>query len=163
MIFDILCVLLYLIGLPFGWTYQQTSVNICIYLWPALCEISYFAVGLAIILRILFGKHRLLALFLLPYYAYIWYLKYALIIPGIHYHYRNATTAFDMCVQDLLQVAAACNTSYAAVNLIVYVLMFVVIVGFNLTVAYLIQPFNLRKQSGNLIRLLINSRTGGRK
>lgn len=40
LIFQVLCGLLYLAGLPFGWSYQETSIYVCIYLWPMLCTLS---------------------------------------------------------------------------------------------------------------------------
>ena len=40
LIFGVLCGILYIIGLPFGWNYQETSVYIWIHLWPILCILS---------------------------------------------------------------------------------------------------------------------------
>lgn len=37
LIFGFLCGMLYLVGLMFGFTYEEISVYICIYGWPALC------------------------------------------------------------------------------------------------------------------------------
>lgn len=40
LLFQILCGLLYLVGIPFGWSYQETSIYVCIYLWPTICTLS---------------------------------------------------------------------------------------------------------------------------
>ena len=40
-IFQILCGMLYLFGLLFGWNYQETSVYVCIYAFPFLMLVPF--------------------------------------------------------------------------------------------------------------------------
>ena len=37
LVFGFLCVMLFLVGWIFGLNYEEISVYVCIYLWPALC------------------------------------------------------------------------------------------------------------------------------
>ena len=40
-IFQILCGMLYVFGLLFGWNYQETSVYVCIYAFPFLMLVPF--------------------------------------------------------------------------------------------------------------------------
>lgn len=56
---------------------------------------------------------------------------------GILRHYRlPLNNAFDLCVKDLNAVSAQWSISYHAVNLIIFILWWLALVGINIFVAY---------------------------
>lgn len=67
LIFVGLCGILYVIGLCLGWDYREASVNICIYLWPALCVLSTLPITVGLIHRIVVNKGRWLSVLALPF------------------------------------------------------------------------------------------------
>lgn len=136
-IFGILCGCLYVVGLPFGWDYKETSVYICIYLWPMLCVASTLPISLQLIRNIVYGKKVGLSWLGLPFamgYTYI-YLSTAVLLMGHYLRYLNfegIDGVFDNCMRDLMNIANTCHVSYATANLYIYVVLFILIVAFNL-------------------------------
>ena len=140
--FNFLCGLLYLIGLCFGWTYQEASVYICIYLWPALCVLSTLPITVGLIHRIVVNKGRWLSVVLLPFtWFYTSCYTFFTILIYNYYNdpiYRN--NPFDMCMNDLQRIARECNTTYEYVNIAIYVYLFALILLVNGILAYIAKP-----------------------
>ena len=57
-----------------------------------------------------------------------------------HYH-LPFDDAFDLCVEDLNKLAAKWRTTYQMVNLIIFVLFFLIIIGVNIYATYYIVNF----------------------
>lgn len=54
-------------------------------------------------------------------------------------HYRLPfNRAFDRCVGDLLHIASIWHCSYYAVNIIIFVILFLLLIGFNIILAWLV-------------------------
>lgn len=54
-----------------------------------------------------------------------------------HYH-LPFDFAFDICVRDLQQLAKRCNTTYQVVNLVIFVVLFIILAGLNIIMANVI-------------------------
>lgn len=152
-IFGLLCGLLYLTGLCFGWTYQEASVYVCIYLVPTLCIVSTLPISVGLVHRIVANKGRWLGIVALPfswlYTAYyiaftiaicnlfsdVFYIDYGSSIPIVEQQ-------FNLCMKNLQHIADTCNTTYEEVNIIIYVKLFILIVVVNGILAYIAKPYH---------------------
>lgn len=125
-IFAILCGILYVIGLPFGWSYQETSVYVCIYLWPLICvacalfvtikAITKEKVGFIVVNGILFVLYSLITFAIFQHF---------LALPSIQAHFND-------CMWKLYGLSDNTGLSYEAINLLIYVVLFSFIVIFHL-------------------------------
>jgi hypothetical protein len=125
LIFAILCGILYVIGLPFGLNYEQTSVYICIYLWPLLCvACALFTTYKAI-------KKKKTTFIVVNSIISVLYI---LITVGIFAHYSRLSVheQFNDCMWKLYGLSDHLGISYEAVNLLIYVVLFSLIVLFHL-------------------------------
>ena len=139
LIFMGLCGLLYIFGLLFGWNYQETSVYICIYLWPILCILSTLPIMYYNIKKIIVKRKGYITLL----FSFLYNYSYIIIFTCILQHYSLINTplgknsiniVFNQCYQDLQQIALACNTTYEIVNLVIYVLLFLIIMFVNILI-----------------------------
>lgn len=128
LIFQILCGILYVIGLLFGWTYQEVSIEICLKWWPWICFFSTLPIIIGLIKRIITNKKRWFAVYLLPFaisYSTIYYL----VIKLINYRYfKISVDPFNDCMNDLIHIASKCDMTYAEVNLHIYVTFFLILI-----------------------------------
>lgn len=136
-IFTILCGLLYCIGIPFGWSYETTSIYICIYLWPIICTLSTIPIIWQSIKLVSRKKMLGLILVLLAIIYTAYYGYYTL--EAIHHYNINDPHAFMNCMLDLKSLASYFEISYETVNILIYVVGFTVIVTFNYIVARIIR------------------------
>ncbi len=137
LIFQILCGCLYVVGLPFGWNYQETSIYICIYLWPILCTLFTLMVlwqSVKLIKRdqLLGIAFTFFSLIHTGYYAYI-------TTECIKRYNINDPAAFMNCMIDLESLAASIGVTYATINILIYVVLFLFIFLYNWGVARLIK------------------------
>jgi len=119
-IFQFLCQCLNWLGRLVGWDYYTASVYICIHLWPVLCVVMS-----VVMLVVAIGKGN------------GWWITvcaiYALINGGVYYaivrHYYPGTIPeiFNHCYNDLMTLAAEWHTTYAIVNLLIYIVLFALI------------------------------------
>ena len=123
--FAFLCGVLYVIGLPFGLNYEETSVYICIYLWPLLCV----ACALFTTYKAIRKKRRgfIIANSIIS-------VLYILITWGIFAHYSRLSIheQFDDCMWKLYGLSDYLGISYEAVNLLIYVVLLSAIAIFHL-------------------------------
>ena len=122
--FAILCGILYVIGLPFGWGYEETSVYICIYLWPLLCVLcALFTTYKAI-------RKKKTAFIIVNSIISVLYI---LITWTIFAHYSKMSVAaqFNDCKWKLYGLSDYTGLSYEAINLLIYVVLFSAIVIFH--------------------------------
>ena len=146
LIFKFLCGILYVIGLCFGWNYREASVYICIYLWPALCVLSTLPITVGLIHRIVANKSRWLSVFALPF-AWFYTTCYITFSVLIYTYYTDGiyhNNPFDMCMNDLQQIAREFNTTYEHVNIVIYVYLFALIWLVNGILAYIAKPYHKR-------------------
>ena len=131
-----LCVLfLLLLGKLCGLTYKQISVVFNLWLQGVVLMLSGLApFGIAVYKMM--GSFSLwwllLSAVLLIYgFAYV----YAFIKMLQHYH-LPFNAAFDLCVDDLQRLAAKWNTTYQMVNLLIFILFYLILLGLNILISY---------------------------
>lgn len=149
-LFLILCGILYVIGFVlFGWNYHETSVYVCIYLWPYICAFSSLPIVGCLVWRILKNKKRTLSLYLLPCAAsYFWLMLDTARRFIRHYEvcYNNQIDAmFYGCQDELKEIARLCNTDYSTVNLVIYVGLFLLVVAMNSIGTVIVFPKQKRR------------------
>ena len=132
----LLCVLfLLLLGKLFGLTYKQISVVFNLWAQGAVLTLSGLApFGIAV--------YKMMESFSMWWLA----LSAALLIYGVAYvyafikvlqHYHLPfDAAFDLCVDDLEQLAKKWNTTYQMVNLLIFILFYLILLGLNILIGY---------------------------
>lgn len=135
-IFTFLCGCIYLIGMLFGWSYQDASVYICIYACPVVCVICAFLSLLNCTTKSFWGVWRLslnLALFTTYLFATnAFWEHYCFGINPMGYECGDFVNAFDFCVKDITDIANDMHISYEACNLLIYCGLFGSVVAFHL-------------------------------
>ena len=131
-----LCVLfLLLLGKLCGLTYKQISVVFNLWLQGVVLMLSGLApFGIAVYKMMgAFSLWWLLlsAVLLIYGFAYV----YAFIKMLQHYH-LPFNAAFDLCVDDLQRLAAKWNTTYQMVNLLIFILFYLILLGLNILISY---------------------------
>lgn len=131
-----LCVLfLLLLGKLCGLTYKQISVVFNLWLQGVVLTLSGLA-PFGITVYKMMGSFSmwwlLLSAVLMIYgFAYV----YAFIKMLQHYH-LPFNAAFDLCVDDLQRLAAKWNTTYQMVNLLIFILFYLILLGLNILISY---------------------------
>ena len=113
-------------------TYQQISVYINLYLQGGALVISTIPVlVIAVVHRNLFGIVISTLNVLLYVLGFAWMM--------VHYRLpRNIEFAFNQCVNDLLYLAKELHISYQQVNIVIFVLIFLVLIMQNIGLCFLI-------------------------
>ena len=131
-----LCVsFLFLLGKLFGLTYKQISVVFNLWVQGALLTLS----GLAPLGFTLYKLQESLSLgwflgvLVLACYGGVY--VYAFIKMLRHYH-LPFDDAFDLCVKDLMWVAEKWHTTYHMVNLLIFILFYLILLGLNILTCY---------------------------
>ena len=131
-----LCVLfLLLLGKLFGLTYKQISVVFNLWVQGAVLTLSGMApFGIAV--------YKMMESFSMWWLA----LSAALLIYGIAYvnafvkmlqHYQLPfNAAFALCVNDLKRLARKWHTTYQMVNLLIFILFYLILLGLNILICY---------------------------
>lgn len=130
-----ICVLfLLLLGKPFGLTYKQISVVFNLWIQGAVLTLSgLLPFGIAIYNAFdSFSMGWLLLSIVLALYGFGYI--YLLLTMLRHYHLPYEY-AFDLCVEDLQWLARKWHTTYQIVNLLVFVLFYLILFGFNLYIS----------------------------
>ena len=131
-----LCVLfLLLLGKLFGLTYKQISVVFNLWVQGAVLALSGLApFGIAVYKMMesfSMGRLALSAVLLLYGIEYV----YTFIKMLQHYH-LPFDAAFDLCVDDLQRLARKWHTTYQMVNLLIFILFYLVLLGLNILIGY---------------------------
>lgn len=137
-IFEFLCGILYLIGYPFGLSYEETSIYVCIYLWPSLCVLSTIPIIWASVKRIKVNRivGIVCLLFSLIYFSYYCYYTNFIIE---RYNISNPNS-FNNCLLDLKSLSEIIKISYANLNMYIYIFGFSAIQIFNFILFKVINP-----------------------
>ena len=123
-IFQFLCGCLAQIGRPFGWNYEKASVYICIHLWPLLCVVM----ALVMLVIAVSTTNPLCIAACIIYFLFNVFGYWAVIK---HYYPGSINEIFTHCYSDLMTIAKEWKTTYAIVNLVVYVIAFILIMAFD--------------------------------
>lgn len=136
-----LCVLfLLLLGKLFGLTYKQISVVFNLWVQGAVLVLSGLAPAGVTIYKIWesFSVNRLLLTIILTLYGIVH--VYGFIRMLKHYH-LPFDDAFDLCVEDLVWLAKKWNTTYQMVNIIIFVILYLILLGLNLYLGIVLLHF----------------------
>ena len=131
-----LCVmLLLLLGKLFGLTYKQISVVFNLWIQGAFLALSGLAPFGVAIFKVIesFSMEWLVLIIVLAIYSMVY--VYGFIRMLQHYH-LPFDDAFDLCVKDLQWLAKKWHTTYEMVNLLIFVLLFVFLMGLNIFISY---------------------------
>jgi hypothetical protein len=135
------CVLfLLLLGKLFGLTYKQISVVFNLWVQGAVLALSGLAPAGVTIYKIWesFSVNRLLLTIILILYGIVH--VYGFIRMLKHYH-LPFDDAFDLCVEDLVWLAKKWNTTYQMVNIIIFVILYLILLGLNLYLGIVLLHF----------------------
>lgn len=136
-----LCVLfLRLLGKLFGLTYKQISVVFNLWVQGAVLALSGLAPAGVTIYKIWesFSVNRLLLTIILTLYGIVH--VYGFIRMLKHYH-LPFDDAFDLCVEDLVWLAKKWNTTYQMVNIVIFVILYLLLLGLNLYLGIVLLHF----------------------
>ncbi len=133
--FGLCVVFLLLLGKLFGLTYKQISVVFNLWVQGAVLALSGLApAGIAIYKMVesfSIGWLGLSVIFVLYGIAYV----YAFVRMLQHYH-LPFDSAFELCVDDLERLAKKWHTTYQMVNLLIFVLFYLILLGLNAFICY---------------------------
>ena len=136
-IFKILCGILYAIGCLFGLTYEEISIDICIYACPVICCL-FAAIGLLLcsnktwFTRMLKATNLALLLFYIENTKMFW-------------NHYSVLDPFQLCVDDLNKIAANLNLTYEEVNIQIYCYLFFGILLFHV-LTIIISKYIIKKK-----------------
>lgn len=130
-IFVFLCKCLAKIGRFLGWDYEKSSVYVCIHLWPLLCV----AASLVMLVSAVATGYGLW-ITACTIYASLNVFGYWAVVK--HYYPGTIKEIFELCMTDLLVIAKRWHTSYAVVNLVIYIILFAAIMAFDTILILLI-------------------------
>lgn len=133
-VFYFLCGCLYVIGQVFGLSYKEISVYICIYACPIICILCALVSILKGNIRTIFGRVRFsintaLLLLYIPITGTFWN------------HYEEVADPFQLCVDDITQIANHLHITYQECNIYIYCYLF-----FSIVLFHLIQPIIFRNK-----------------
>lgn len=131
-----LCVLFLLgLGKLFGLTYKQISVVFNLWVQGAVLTLSGLAPAVACVYKLAHGGSHLWMAGVISFMAYAAIYVYGFVRMLRHYH-LPFEDAFDLCVEDLQVLSAKWHTTYEMVNLILFVLIFLVLIAINMFLAH---------------------------
>ena len=133
-----LCVgFLLLLGKLCGMTYKQISVVFNLWVQGAVLMLSGLAPAAAAIYKLVSGGSPIwmAVTALLLAYATAHVCGFVRMLQHYHLPFHRA---FDLCVKDLLIWAKKLHTTYEMTNLIIFVLLFLILIGLNCYVAWYI-------------------------
>ncbi len=141
LIFAFLCGCLYVVGLIFGLDYKQVSVLVCCWLWPAICTASvlplvYVAVRDFFRCKLALTKMLYFVIICIVLAYFVAYLNFTFEVLDRYPHMNDY--AFGMCMQDLQLLASYMGISYETLNVLIYVVLFAVILTFNISACRLL-------------------------
>ena len=131
-----LCVLfLLLLGKLVGLTYKQISVVFNLWVQGAVLALSGIAPFGVIVYKMLesFSIGWLFLSIIFAIYGMVY--VYAFIRMLKHYH-LPFNDSFDLCVCDLQWLAKRWHTTYQMVNLLIFVLFYLILLGINFLICY---------------------------
>ena len=135
--FGLCVVFLLLLGKLFGLTYKQISVVFNLWVQGAVLTMSGLVpFGIALYKMIeSFSISWLVLSFFLAYYGIAYVLAFIKMLQ--HYH-LPFNVAFDCCVSDLQKLARKWHTTYQIVNLLIFVVFFLLLLSLNIVSGYLL-------------------------
>ena len=122
-IFQILCGMLYVFGLLFGWNYQETSVYVCIYAFPFLMLVPFVLTSARAFYIFLRGQRKTSTVLLLLLVIAATGCAFAGSLCYFHKFNIDGSVydQYKYCMDWLYETAAHLHTSYEMLNIWIYV------------------------------------------
>ena len=130
------CVMfLLLLGKLVGLSYEQISVVFNLWVQGTILTISGLApFGIAIYkMSEAYSIALLILSVILALYGMVYVYAFIQMLYRYHLPYN---TAFDLCVNDLQRLAQKWHTTYQIVNLLIFVLFYLILLGLNVLICY---------------------------
>ncbi|GEM_PF-979387 len=140
-IFQICCDIIRALSYTFGITYEEMNTYLFIYAQPMILIIS-FVIVIGTILSKLLKKVSILKIFLLGLFGTAGFL-YTLATLAVWKRY-SVLSAHDTCVlsyKDLETLGKITGLGYIGINLFLFIVLFLIILGFNIISAFLIKKY----------------------
>ena len=131
-----LCVLFLLVlGKLFGLTYKQISVVFNLWVQGAVMTLSGLApLGVAVYKMMdSFSIGWLVLAIVLALYGIVYVYGFVRMLQHYHLPFDDA---FDLCVKDLQLLAKKWHSTYQMVNIIIFVILFLALLGLNILISY---------------------------
>lgn len=123
-LFYFLCGVLYVLGLPFGWNYEETSVYVCIYAFPFLVVIPFMVMVIRMLMLVIYGRRKVFGSILLIISLLLLYM-----VSGMSYAYFDIFNIdgsihekFLFCMNYLSNYAGRIGMTYEELNMAIYVI-----------------------------------------
>lgn len=140
-IFQICCGIITVLAYIFGTTYEEMNTYLFIYAQPAILLLS-FGVVIGVVLFKLVRRFSFLKTFLLFLFGF---LGLGYLAPTLYVWKRYSTfSAHDACVlayDDLAYLGEITSLGYVGINLFLFIILFLAILGFNMISAFAIKKF----------------------
>jgi len=134
--FGICVMFLLLLGKLFGLTYKQISVVFNLWIQGAVLTLSGV---LPFVIAISLAPHLFYGLFVFIFALYGFAYIYAF-IKMLHHYHLPFDYAFDLCVEDLQWLAKKWCTTYQIVNLLIFVVFYLILLVLNLCISICLIP-----------------------
>ena len=131
-----LCVLFLLVlGKLLGLTYKQISVVFNLWVQGAVLTLSGLApLGVAVYKMMdSFSIGWLVLIIVFTLYALVYFYSFIKMLQHYHLPFDDA---FDLCVKDLKWLAKKWHSTYQMVNIIIFVILFLALLGLNILISY---------------------------
>ncbi len=155
-LFDICCRIMSSLGDFFGLSYKEICVIGNIYIQGGIWVLSALSPFIALLwmIRKNTSLNKKLCLFLSIGYGLI--SSYIFVLLCKRYSFPTITTGFDICVEDLVSLAKAYNTTYQAINIYIFVIAWILCISLNLLITKFILGNKMVWSSGMIIALTLS-------
>lgn len=150
-LFDICCKIMSSLGDLFGLSYKEICVIGNIYIQGGILVLSSFAPFIALIKMMIKKASIGKGLYLLPSIIYGMACCFLFLLVCIRYRFP-LTEAFDKCVFDLNVVTNFIHVSYETINVLIFIVLWGIAVGWNFIITKLILK---DKTLGSFVTMII--------
>ena len=132
-------------GAPFGIDYIHISIYVCIWLWTSICILSAIPFLSASIKRRKSGSHKVGGLAGIIFAAiYILISSTIALYFVLRYPVATPNESFRLCADDLLALGKHFGLSYAEINIIIYIFLFLLLELFWILMYRGMKPRNIK-------------------
>ena len=136
-LFDICCRIMSTLGNMIGLTYKEVCVIFNIHIQGGIWLLSALIPVIALTWKL--RKQVSVCKILYLIFAVCYGLCCSVLLSMFIVRYFPIAEGFDICVKDLRSIAKAYNTTYEAVNIFIFIIAWILSIGWNIMIAKLIQ------------------------
>ena len=141
-LFDICCKIMSSLGYLLGLSYKEICVIGNIYIQGGIWLLSALTPIIVLICKLC--KRVSVSKILYLFFAICYGLCCSVLLLMFIVRYLPITEGFDVCVQDLRSIANAFNTTYQAINIFIFIIAWILSVGWNIMIAKLAQKDKIK-------------------